>query len=520
MKRSSGVLLSITSLPGPYGIGTLGHSAYEFTDFLVKAGQRFWQILPLGPTSYGDSPYQSFSTFAGNPYLIDPDMLIEDGLLKPEEVKDCEWGSEPRYVDYGKIYENRFDMLRMAAERGLPRDREAVDAFVRENEKWLPDYALFMACKKHNGMRAWTEWPEDIRNRSGEALARCREEYREDIDFFTYVQYLFFKQWNKLRDYIHGKGIKIIGDVPIYVAMDSADVWAETHFFKLDKDNIPLEVAGVPPDYFSEDGQLWGNPLYDWDAMKADGYGWWIRRIDGAAKLYDVIRIDHFRGFDTYWSVPFGAPTAKGGRWNKGPGMDLIGTLKGWFPQLEFIAEDLGAPMDSVVKLLKESGWPGMKVLEFAFDPKEPSNYLPHNHVPNCVCYTATHDNCPLMQWKEDTAPEDVAFAEKYLSIRNDEPFNWGVIRGGMGSVAKLFVGLMQDFLGLGRGHTMNNPGIAAGNWQWRLLPGEASDELAEKMFDMAVTYERAERPKKEKEKPDENFLRQQKYNAEWKPEA
>ncbi len=517
MERSSGVLLSVTSLPGSYGIGTFGRSAYEFADFLEKAGQRCWQILPLGPTSYGDSPYQSFSSFAGNPYLIDLDMLIEDGLLTKEEVENREWGTNPRYVDYGKIYENRFAVLKLAADRGLVRDREAVDAFVRENERWLPDYALFMACKRHNGMRAWTEWPEDIRKRHWDALQRCREEHREDIEFFTYIQFLFYKQWNKLRDYIHGKGIKIIGDVPIYVAMDSCDVWAETHFFQLDGDNIPLEVAGVPPDYFSEDGQLWGNPLYDWEAMKNDGYGWWIRRIDGAAKLYDIIRIDHFRGFDTYWSVPYGDKTAKGGHWNKGPGMSLIGALKGWFPGLEFIAEDLGAPMDSVVKLLKESGWPGMKVLEFAFDPKEPSNYLPHNHVPNCICYTATHDNCPLMQWKEDADEKSVAFAEKYLSIREDEGFNWGVIRGGMGSVAKLFVGLMQDYLGLGRGHTMNNPGIAAGNWQWRLLPGEASDELAAKMLDMTATYERIELPKTEDDEPDENFLRQQKYNADWK---
>ena len=517
MERSSGVLLSISSLPGPYGIGTLGRSAYEFTDFLEKAGQRFWQILPLGPTGYGDSPYQSFSTFAGNPYLIDLDMLVEDGLLTKEEVESREWGGDPRHVDYGKIFVSRFEVLRIAARRGLARDREAVEAFVRENERWLPDYALFMACKLHNGLRAWTEWPEDIRKRWPEAMQRCREEYREDVEFYTYVQYLFFRQWNKLREYIHGKGIKIIGDVPIYVAMDSCDVWAETHFFQLDGDNIPLEVAGVPPDYFSEDGQLWGNPLYDWDAMRNDGYGWWIRRIDGASKLYDVIRIDHFRGFDTYWSVPYGAPTAKGGRWNKGPGMSLIGALKGWFPGLEFIAEDLGAPMDSVVKLLKESEWPGMKVLEFAFDPKEPSNYLPHNHVPNCVCYTATHDNCPLMQWKEDADEKSVAFAEKYLSIRDDEPFNWGVIRGGMGSVAKLFVGLMQDYLGLGRGHTMNNPGIPDGNWQWRLLPGEASDELAAQMLDMVKTYERIELPKTEEDGPvDENFLRQQKYNADW----
>ncbi len=518
MIRSSGILMAVSSLPGPYGIGTFGRSAYEFADFLEKAGQRCWQMLPLGPTSYGDSPYQSFSSSAGNPYFIDLDMLIGEGLLKREEVEFREWGNNPRYVDYGKLYENRYEVLRIAADRGLPRDRDAVEAFVRENASWLPDYALFMACKRHNGMRAWTEWPEDIRMRKDEeTLKLYREMYRDDIELFTYIQYLFFKQWNQLRDYIHSKGLKIIGDLPIYVAMDSADVWAEPRFFQLDEKNVPLEVAGVPPDYFSEDGQLWGNPLYDWDAMKADGYGWWIRRIDAAAKLYDIIRIDHFRGFDTYWSVPNGSPTAKTGHWNKGPGMDLIGALKGWFPGIEFIAEDLGAPMDSVVQLLEDSGWPGMKVLEFAFDSKEPSNYLPHCHKQNCVCYSTTHDNCPLMQWVEDAGEADVAFAKKYLSIREDEPFNWGIIRGGMGSVANLFVGQMQDFLGLGRGHTMNNPGIEAGNWQWRLLKGENSDKLAAKICDMAETYGRIEKPKDEDAEPDENFLRQQKYNAEWK---
>ena len=518
MKRSSGVLLPISSLPAPYGIGTFGRSAYEFVDFLKKAGQRYWQILPLGPTSYGDSPYQSFSSSAGNPYFIDLDLLIEDGLLTKEEVSSRNWGTEPRYVDYGKLYENRYDMLRLAADRGLKRNLEEVDAFVRENRSWLPDYALFMACKRHNGMCAWTEWPEDIRLRkSEEVINHYRDLYREDIELFTYIQFLFFKQWNELRDYIHSQGIQIIGDLPIYVAMDSADVWSEPYFFQLDEKNIPLEVAGVPPDYFSEDGQLWGNPLYDWDKMKADGFGWWIRRIDSASKLYDVIRIDHFRGFDTYWSVPNGSATARCGRWNKGPGMDLIRALQGWFPKIEFIAEDLGAPMDSVVKLLQESGWPGMKVLEFAFDHKEPSNYLPHNHVENCICYTATHDNCPLLQWKEDADPEDVAFAEKYLSIRESEGFNWGVIRGGMGSVAKLFVAQMQDYLGLGRGHTMNNPGTDSGNWQWRMLKGEASEELAEKIFDLSVTYERTARPKEAAEEPDENFLRQQQFNADWK---
>lgn len=495
MNRSSGILMAVSSLPAPYGIGTFGRTAYEFADFLARAGQRCWQMLPLGPTGCGDSPYQSFSSAAGNPYFIDLDMLIGEGLLRREEVEFREWGSNPRYVDYGKLYQNRLEVLRIAAERGLPRDREEVEAFVRENEPWLPDYALFMACKRHNGMKPWTEWPEDIRlRRDKETLKLYREMYRDDVELFTYIQFLYYRQWNQLRDHIHAKGIRIIGDLPIYAAMDSADVWAEPGFFELDEKNVPLEVAGVPPDYFSEDGQLWGNPLYDWEAMKADGYGWWIRRIDAASKLYDIIRIDHFRGLDTYWSVPNGSATARNGRWNNGPGMELIGALKGWFPNIEFIAEDLGAPRDSVKQLLEKSGWPGMKVLEFAFDAGEQSNYLPHNHTANSVCYTTTHDNCPLVQWEEEADEEDIAFARKYLSIREDEPFHWGVIRGGMGSVARLFVAQMQDYLGLGKGHAMNCPGTVTGNWQWRMLKGEINDKLAARIRDLAETYGRAEK--------------------------
>ena len=332
--------MPIFSLPSPYGIGTLGKAAYDFADFLAEAGQHYWQMLPLGPTSYGDSPYQSFSTFAGNPYFIDPDLLVEDGLLTKQEVKAYRWGSDPRHVDYGAVYNSRLKLLSKAKKRGWERDREEVTAFVAENARWLPDYALFMACKRHFGMRSWTEWEdEDIRlRRSQLVLEQYRTLLREDVELFTYIQYLFFRQWEALRTYLHGKDIHIIGDLPIYVAMDSADVWAEPENFQLDDRCVPTEVSGVPPDYFSADGQLWGNPLYRWDRMQADGFGWWIRRIDGAGKLYDVIRIDHFRGFESYWAVPYGEATAKNGRWVKGPGMALVGVLTGWFPQLEFIA--------------------------------------------------------------------------------------------------------------------------------------------------------------------------------------
>ena len=345
--------MAVSSLPSPYGIGTLGKAAYDFVDFLKAAGQSYWQMLPLNPTSYGDSPYQSFSAYAGNPYFIDPDMLVKDGLLKQSECTKCDWGGDPRHVDYGKIYESRFALLHKAYKRGWERDADKVAAFVEDNSRWLPDYALYMACKRHFGMKAWTEWEdEDIRLRKSEAvLEKYRALLADDVQFFTYLQFLFFSQWELLRDYVHQQGIRIIGDLPIYVSLDSADVWAEPQFFQLDEELVPKSVAGVPPDYFTADGQLWGNPLYDWDAMREDGFGWWIRRIDGAGKLYDVIRIDHFRGFASYWSVPYGETTAKNGHWVTGPGMDLIDRLNGWFPQLEFIAEDLGYPTPEVAQL-------------------------------------------------------------------------------------------------------------------------------------------------------------------------
>lgn len=486
IKRSSGILLPISSLPSPYGIGTLGKAAYEFIDFLAEANQTWWQILPVGPTSYGDSPYQSFSTYAGNPYFVDLDMLCEDGLLIKGEVTALEWGSDPACVDYGQIYNGRFEVLKKAADRGWDRDKAEVEAFVKENEGWLPDYALYMAVKRHFGMKAWTEWEdEDIRLRKNGAVEKYREELAEDVRLFTYIQFLFYKQWGRLREYAHKKGIGIIGDMPIYVALDSADVWADPKSFQLDEENIPVEVAGVPPDYFSEDGQLWGNPLYNWDAMAKDGYGWWLRRIGGAAKLYDVLRIDHFRGLESYWAVPYGEKTAKNGRWVKGPGIEMVRNVTGWFQDMEFIAEDLGFLTPEVHALLEQSGLPGMKILEFAFDAREPSNYLPHTYSPNCVCYVGTHDNSPIMAWKEETSPEDLDLAIRYLGLSEEEGINWGIIRGGMSSVANLFVAQMQDYLGLGAEARMNTPGILGSNWQWRMLEGQATQELAERIGEM-----------------------------------
>ena len=485
MKRSSGILMPISSLPSAYGIGTLGKEAYDFVDFLAEAGQAWWQILPVGPTSYGDSPYQSLSTYAGNPYFIDLDILCQEGLLDAGELKRVNWGDDPTHVDYGKIYENRYHFLQKATDRGWKKDAEAVAAFEAENANWLPDYALFMALKRRFDMQSWTEWEEDIRLHRSEAVEKYRVELADDVRLFTYIQFLFFKQWTALRDYAHKKGIGIIGDMPIYVAMDSADVWADPRSFQLDEKNVPVEVAGVPPDYFTADGQLWGNPLYNWTAMKADGFGWWIRRIEGASRLYDVLRIDHFRGLESYWAVPFGEKTAKIGRWIKGPGMDLMGVLINWFPQIQFIAEDLGFLTPEVHQLLKDSGLPGMKVLQFAFDPSDSSDYLPHTYTHNCVCYAGTHDNATIMAWRDETEPENLNMAVKYLGLNDEEGFNWGMIRGGMTSVADLFVAQMQDYLGLGGEARMNVPGKADGNWQWRMEAGAIDETLTERIAEL-----------------------------------
>lgn len=492
LKRSSGILLPISALPSEYGIGTIGAAAYDFIDFLAQAKQSWWQILPVGPTGCGDSPYQSFSTFAGNPYFIDPALLCAEGLLEKSVLDAADWGGDPSRVDYGRLYDKRLDILKTAAERGLARNRAEFDRFVGDNADWLPDYALFMAVKRHFGMSAWYDWPdEDIRLRRTGAAEKYAGLLKDEVEFFEYIQFLFFRQWEALRSYAREKGVGIIGDLPIYVALDSADVWARPDCFLLDGNNIPLEVAGVPPDYFSEDGQLWGNPLYDYEAMKKDGYGWWIRRVGGAAKLFDALRIDHFRGFESYWAVPYGSGTAKNGRWVKGPGMDLVGRLTSWFPDVQFIAEDLGTLGPEVHELLRASGLPGMKVLEFAFDPEGDGGYLPHSYSTDCVCYTGTHDNAPLAAWRQEASPVELEFAARYLGLNDCEGFSRGIIRGGMSSVAPLFIAQMQDYLGLGSEARMNTPGTVGGNWQWRLTPGQASPEIAAEIAGMTKLYGR-----------------------------
>ncbi len=495
----------MSSLPSPYGFGTMGKEAFRFIDFLVAAGQKYWQLLPLGPTSYGDSPYSSFSSFAGNPYMIDLDLLIEEGLLKREEADAVDWGNDPGQADYGKLYEGRFPLLRKAFARGKDPLRADFDDFCRENGRWLDNYALYMAVKAHFGMISWTQWPDEaIRLHRSEAVAQYREKLREDWEFYCFVQFLFFRQWKALKAYARKKGVLLIGDVPIYVAMDSADVWSEPHFFQLDEENLPKEVAGVPPDAFTADGQLWGNPLYDWDRMQADGFGWWIRRIEGATKLFDVLRIDHFRGMESYWAVPAKDTTAKNGRWRQGPGMALVGVLTSWFHGTDFIAEDLGYLTPEVRKLVRDSGLPGMCIMEFAFDAHGDSDYLPHRCAENRVCYLGTHDNDTILGWKEKTDEENLRFAQRYMHITPDEGWCWGMIRSGMATASRLFVVQMQDVLELDGSCRMNTPGTSTGNWRWRMLPGKADSELAEKLRLYTETFRRVELPPEKSEESEE----------------
>ena len=488
--RKSGILMHITSLPAPYGIGSMGKCAYDFVDFLEEAGQSYWQILPLCPTGYGDSPYQSFSTFAGNHYLIDLDKLVEDGLLEKEELEGIDWGAEETRVDFGLLYIHRNELLHKAFARFQP--DEAFEEYVKDNADWLEDYALFMALKEKFHGSDWQSWTLILMMRLPEVLDAYRQELEEGIRYQRFLQYQFRLQWQALRRYANDKGIKIIGDVPIYVPLDSADVWANPFIFQLDPSRRPRKVAGCPPDSFSADGQLWGNPLYDWDAMKKSGYAWWIRRLKAAAHMYDVVRLDHFRGFESYWSIPAGDKTAAGGKWVKGPGIDFINTVKETMPNLDFIAEDLGFVTKEVRKLQEDSGYPGMKVMQFAFDSREESIYLPHFYPENSVVYSGTHDNMPMNQWFSEAAPADVEAAKEYLGLNEEEGYVWGVIRGCMSSVSKLCVIQMQDYLELGTGARMNFPGtLSTDNWTWRAKPGFATPELAQKIREMTERYGR-----------------------------
>jgi 4-alpha-glucanotransferase len=489
--RTSGVLMPISSLPSPYGIGTMGKSAKKFIDFLEKAGQKYWQILPICQTSYGDSPYQSFSSFAGNPYFIDLEYLCKEKLLTKKECESYPWGDNPSYVDYGTMYQSRYALLRKAYKRFRKAVPEDYDAFCKNEKEWLEEYALFMAIKDANGGVSWLNWEPDLKRRKEPALAKAREAYADDIDFYRMLQYLFFKQWRQLKAYANGKGIEIIGDVPIYVAMDSADVWANPTQFYLDRNLNPIEVAGCPPDAFAEDGQLWGNPLFRWDVMKKDGFTWWTKRVKAVASLYDIVRIDHFRGFDSYYAIPAKDDTARNGKWKKGPGIALFQTLEKNLGKLPIIAEDLGFLTPSVHKLLKDSGFPGMKVIQFAFDSREDSDYLPHNYPTNCVVYTGTHDNDTVMGWMKTAPKQSVKFAKAYLNLTEEEGYNWGMMRAAWSSVADLAIVPMQDIIGLGSEARINIPSTLGNNWKWRATEDQINNALAKKVYKYVKMYGR-----------------------------
>jgi 4-alpha-glucanotransferase len=494
--RKSGILMPISALPSNYGIGAFSHQAYEFVDFLEKSGQRLWQILPLGPTGYGDSPYQSFSTFAGNPYFIDLDTLREAGYLTQEECVSASAvfvGTDE--VHYKTIYLTRLPILKKAFLRakaeGIQQEENYQD-FCRENSFWLTDYCLFMALKSHFGGIAWSEWEEGIRFRKPESVDRYSKLLAGEQEFYAFMQYIFHSQWQALKHYANAKDIEIIGDIPIYVAFDSADTWAEPQLFQLDQKRRPIGVAGCPPDAFSETGQLWGNPLYDWAYHKGTGYNWWIRRIGYCFNWYDIVRIDHFRGFDSYWAIPYGDETAAGGRWEIGPGYDVFAALKASLGNVNLIAEDLGFLTPSVLQLLKRTGYPGMKVLQFAFDSREDNDYLPHNYPHNCVVYTGTHDNDTLVGWFSTLDKKDRKFAKKYLNLKSRRDEQWAFIRAAWSSVADTAIVPMQDLLGLGREGRMNTPSTLGGNWEWRMKEGALTQELAERLLDMTTLYGRA----------------------------
>ncbi|MFP3155209.1 4-alpha-glucanotransferase [Lachnospiraceae bacterium ZAX-1] len=500
--RSSGILMHISSLPSPYGIGTMGKEAVKFIDFLVDAAQTYWQVLPICPTSYGDSPYQSFSGFAGDPYYIDLDYLCKDGLLLEEECQSYAWGANEREIDFGILYENRYRLLLKAFNRfknDVPNDYYF---FCKKEAEWLSDYALFMALKDKNNGESWINWEKSLKFRKEEALQRAKEELEEELFFWKMIQYLFYKQWYAIKSYANKQGIKIIGDLPIYVAGDSADVWANPSQFYLDEDLNPIDVAGCPPDGFTEDGQLWGNPLFRWDKMKQDHYAWWTKRLKGMSKLFDIVRIDHFRGFDSYYAIPYGDKTAKYGEWREGPGIKLFQTMKEELGEINIIVEDLGFLTPSVKKLVKDSGFPGMKLLQFAFDTREDSDYLPHNYERHSVVYTGTHDNDTILGWMETAPVKSVKFAKEYLRLTKEEGYNWGMMKAAWSSVSDLAVVTMQDLLGLSSEARMNIPSTLGCNWKWRMDKGALTKELANKIYNNMSIYGRQAKTTKTSKDP------------------
>ena len=491
--RESGVLLPVASLPSAYGIGCFSREAYAFVDWLKAAGQSCWQILPLGPTGYGDSPYQSFSTFAGNPYFIDLEDLIERGMLTREFCDNFDFGDQEEYIDYGKIYRSRFLVLKEAWKNSQIAQNEDFRAFVQENAYWLKDYALYMAVKDSLEGVCWTEWDEDIKLRRPEALKQYRKKFAPEVEFYQFQQYMFHVQWKKLKTYANERGIQIIGDIPIYVAFDSADAWANPRLFRFDENCNPIAVAGCPPDAFSATGQLWGNPLYDWVYHKRTGYRWWMKRMEACFERYDAVRIDHFRAFDAYYAITAGAQTAQNGAWEPGPGYGLFAAMQKKLGDRRVIAEDLGFLTASVLELVKQTGYPGMKVLQFAFDSREESDYLPHNYPHNCVVYTGTHDNDTILGWYSTLVQQDKDFCKRYLHLEgcDDREGAWELIRAALASVADLAVIPMQDYLGLGSEARINIPSTLGNNWKWRMKKGACTEELAGRVRELAWLYGR-----------------------------
>ncbi len=493
--RTSGILMPIFSLSTDYGIGTLGKEAYEFVDFLKQAGQSYWQILPLSPTSFGDSPYQSFSSYAGNPYFIDLDILCEKNLLKKGDYENIDFGENPCSIDYEKLYNNRYRVLKIAFNNFDCKNSEYQD-FCEKEAHWLQDYALFMAIKDYKNGEAWYNWEKPLKFRSKEVLEEIKDQLKEDIEFYKFLQAQFFSQWEALKKYANEQGIKIIGDMPIYVAHDSADVWSKPEQFLLDKELTPTLVAGCPPDAFTDEGQLWGNPVYDWEYMKKEKtpYSWWRNRIKFALRVYDVVRIDHFRGFESFYTVKYGEKTAKNGSWLKGPDMELFKAIKQDFKRkkLPIIAEDLGFLTPQVEKLLKNSGFPGMKVLQFAFDGDAENQYLPHNYNKNCVVYTGTHDNNTVNGWVNTANSNEVHNAKRYMNPNNNEGFNWTMIKTALMSVADTAIIMMPDLLGLGSEARINTPSTVGDNWKWRIEKGCINPWLAGIVKENTEIYGRA----------------------------
>jgi 4-alpha-glucanotransferase len=482
--RESGILLHISSLPSKYGIGTLGKSAYDFVDFLKSSSQSYWQVLPINPTGYGDSPYQGFSVFAGNPYFIDLDILCEKNWLNKNELDQISWSSNPKYIDYEKIYAHRFHILKKAYKNSFQSLKYEIEGFTEKEKYWLLDYARYMAIKDLEIGKSWQEWKEN-------STLYNNANFLDKINFYIWQQYIFYEQWFNLKSYANKNGIKIFGDIPIYVALDSADTYSCPDMFLMNKTGIPTKVAGCPPDCFSSDGQLWGNPLYNWDYLEKTNYKWWVLRLKNAIYLYDIVRIDHFRGFDEYYAIPYGDKNAKNGKWIKGPNIELFEAILKELGNLPIVAEDLGFITESVLDLLKKSGFPGMYVLQFAFSKDGKSYHLPHNYEKNSVVYTGTHDNDTTLGWLNSENKEDINFCKKYLAFSNDEDGVKAIIKTALSSVCNLAIIPMQDWLMLSSFARMNIPSTLGDNWKWRILSEQLTEKLASEISELTILYDR-----------------------------